>query len=127
MQLKVKKINKRDSDRAKAVVKQYCEQTGLLSLEGKAAEALEKLIVATLNEQRTDIESNGVGKVGEFEGEARVIQLDGHHVTALWTDGVMLSADNGNSKMMPGVAPFAFALTKGTQYRVSVSKIENER
>jgi hypothetical protein len=61
--------------------------------------------------------------IGQFEGKAGLQVLDGQNVTAVWTDGVMLSADNGSTKLMPGKAPCAFNLAAGDQYAVVVSRV----
>lgn len=66
-------------------------------------------------------------KIGEFEAVAREIESDGSPVTALWTDGVMLSADNGKSTIMGGMsAPCAFKLQAGKSYKVTVEEINEE-
>jgi hypothetical protein len=62
---------------------------------------------------------------GFFQGEARETKLDGQKVVALWDDGVMLSADNGISLMMPGQAPCLFKLEAGKTYKVTVEEIES--
>ena len=61
--------------------------------------------------------------VGQFEAEAHSTVIDDQKVVGVWTDGVMLSADNGHSKMMPGIAPFAFKLKAGQHYKVTVEEI----
>lgn len=64
--------------------------------------------------------------IGQFDGKAGLQVLDGQNVTAVWTGGVMLSADNGNTKLMPGKAPCAFTLEAGEQYTVAVSRVVAE-
>ena len=69
-------------------------------------------------------ELNLSGKVvGQFEAEAHSTVIDDQKVVGVWTDGVMLSADNGHSKMIPGIAPCAFKLKAGQQYKVTVEEI----
>lgn len=60
----------------------------------------------------------------EFESEAHSIEVDGQKMVGVWTDGVMLSSDNGHSKMMPGIAPCAMKLKAGEKYRVTIEKIQ---
>ena len=62
-------------------------------------------------------------RVGDFEAEARVTEVDGQELVAVWSDGVMLSADNGKSKLMPGSAPCEFHLEAGKRYKVIVEEI----
>lgn len=63
-------------------------------------------------------------KVGQFEAIAVEIKQDGLPVTAIWSDGVMLSADNGKSPMMAGMsAPCEFTLKAGKRYKVTVEEI----
>jgi hypothetical protein len=69
------------------------------------------------------VDKNKTALIGQFEGKASLQVLDGESVTAVWTDGVMLSADNGNTNMMPGNAPCAFKLKSGEQYSVAVSRV----
>jgi|GEM_PF-3297742 len=69
-------------------------------------------------------ELNLSGKVvGQFEAQAHSTVIDDQKVVGVWTDGVMLSADNGNSKMMPGIAPCAFKLKAGQHYKVTVEEV----
>lgn len=60
----------------------------------------------------------------EFEDDAHSIEVDGQKMVGVWTDGVMLSSDNGKSKMMPGIAPCAMNLKVGKKYRVTVEEIK---
>lgn len=63
-------------------------------------------------------------KVGEFNADAVEIELDGSKVTAVWSDGVMLSADNGQSPFMAGMsAPCDFKLEAGKRYKVTVEEV----
>ena len=59
----------------------------------------------------------------QFEGEAREIKVDGHKMTGVWTDGVMLSSDNGRSPWQPGHSPCAVDLKKGKKYRITIEEI----
>lgn len=61
--------------------------------------------------------------VGQFEAEAHSTVIDEQKVVGVWTDGVMLSADNGHSKMMPGIAPCSFKLKAGQHYKVTVEEV----
>jgi hypothetical protein len=61
--------------------------------------------------------------VGSFESEARKIKVDGHDMVAAWTDGVMLSADNGKDHMLQGTSYCDFKLEAGKKYSVSVAEL----
>ncbi|WP_394222706.1 hypothetical protein [Alteromonas gracilis] len=64
--------------------------------------------------------------IGQFEAEAHATAIDKQKVVGVWTDGVMLTADNGNSKMMPGIAPCAFKLKAGQHYKVTVEEVSKK-
>jgi hypothetical protein len=65
-----------------------------------------------------------MGEKVTFESTAHNIELDGQSMVGVWTDGVMLSSDNGKTKMMPGIAPCAMKLVAGKKYKVIVVEIE---
>lgn len=59
-----------------------------------------------------------------FEDEAKSVKIDGLDVVGVWTDGVMLTSDNGKSPLISGHAPCDMYLTKGKRYRVTVEELE---
>lgn len=60
--------------------------------------------------------------VGSFVAKAQDIKIEGHDTVAAWTDGVMLSADNGKHPMLPGSSFCDFKLDAGKTYQVNVSE-----
>jgi hypothetical protein len=61
--------------------------------------------------------------VGSFESKDQDIKVEGQDVVAAWTDGVMLSADNGKDRMLPGSSFCDFKLDAGKKYQVSVTEV----
>lgn len=61
-----------------------------------------------------------------FTAEARAIELNNQPVVAVWSDGVMFSADNGKMKGMPGLQDSVCTLDAGKRYRISIEEIKDE-
>lgn len=69
----------------------------------------------------------GDSVIGHFESEARKAIVDNHPYVAVWSDGVMLMADNGNSPILQGRnSPRDFDLKPGAKYRITVELIGDE-
>lgn len=61
-----------------------------------------------------------------FTAEARAIELNNQPVVAVWSDGVMFSADNGKMKGMPGLQDSVCTLEAGKRYRISIEEVKDE-